>query len=209
MKGLRKIIGVGALLAMGATTALASAAHAPHAGHQVAPASQTQQSRIEFADVTLTDQYGQERRLEGDVVADRLVVMSFVYTTCTTVCPVITAIMRQVEQQLHGDETRLVSITVDPQRDTPERLRSYAAQHGAGADWTWLTGTPQAVTETLKGLGVWSANLLDHQPVVLVGDGRSQHWTRFYGFTDPALFVAKVAELREARAVTAAHAAHH
>uniref|UniRef100_UPI00188F8FEB SCO family protein n=1 Tax=Pseudomonas sp. UFMG81 TaxID=2745936 RepID=UPI00188F8FEB len=98
-----------------------------------------------------------------------------------------------------GEEIRLVSISVDPQRDDAKRLAGYAKafQHGPG--WSWLTGSPYAITQTLKGLGSFSANLSEHPPLILVGDGRSGHWTRFYGFTDPNVLITEINRLSARR----------
>ncbi|MFY1668097.1 SCO family protein [Pseudomonas sp. Pseu.R1] len=158
---------------------------------------------VHFADVSLTNQHGDPVNLKRDLVGDRIVVMGFIYTTCTTVCPVISSIMARVQAQLGakvGTEVQIVSISVDPLRDTAPRLLSYSRtfQHGPG--WAWLTGTPQAIDATLKGLGAWSADPQNHAPLILVGDGRSSHWTRFNGFTDPALLVERVEQLRGDRA---------
>ncbi|MCY1544875.1 hypothetical protein D9M68_807850 [compost metagenome] len=132
--------------------------------------------------------------------------MGFVYTSCTTVCPVISAIMQKLQTQLGeraGREVQLISLSIDPLRDTPERLHEYAGRFGAGSGWRWLTGSSEAVSETLKGLGTWTANYEEHPPLIMVGDGRTQQWTRFYGFTDPAVLMARVDELSAAREHTA------
>ncbi|MCL8304519.1 SCO family protein, partial [Pseudomonas putida] len=80
-----------------------------------------------------------------------------------------------------------------------KRLLGYAKafQHGPG--WSWLTGSPYAITETLKGLGSFSADLSQHPPLILVGDGRSGHWTRYYGFTDPAVLINEINRLSARR----------
>ncbi|WP_446731617.1 SCO family protein [Pseudomonas sp. OTU5201] len=181
---------------------MASQAADPHAGHQGHTSAQPG-AEVTFADVPLLDQDGRELRLKDDLVGDRIVVMGFVYTRCTTVCPVISAIMQKLQNQLGeraGTEVQLISLSIDPLRDTPERLHEYAGRFGAGDGWRWLTGSNEAVSETLKGLGTWTANYEEHPPLIMVGDGRSQQWTRFYGFTDPAVLMARVEELRAARA---------
>lgn len=194
-----------------ALLAVPALAHSPdeHANHQPSPQQlQPQGSTVRFADVTLLDQHARPVRLQDDLVRDRIVVMSFVYTTCTTVCPVVSAIMQKVQDGLDarsGARVQLVSISVDPLRDTPERLRDYARNFRSGPDWHWLTGSSQAVKETLQGLGTWSADYVDHQPVILVGDGDSDRWTRYYGFTDPAVLLAKVEQLSARHS----HAGHH
>lgn len=182
--------------------------HADHAGHanHAAAAKNAEGVKVRFADVALRDQDSRERRLESDVIGDRIVVMDFVYTSCTTVCPVVSAIMSEVQSKLGarvGRDVALVSMTVDPVRDTPARLRDYARARGAGPGWSWLTGSATAVNDTLKGLGTWTPDFEDHPVVMMVGDGRSGQWTRFYGFADPAALVAQVESLTAARGATA------
>jgi len=202
MKSLQggKLLGLGLLLA--SSLALAHAGHDHGGTPEQPPAAHQEKASVRFADVALLDQDGMPVRLEKDLVGDHLVVMGFIYTSCTTVCPVVSSIMSKVQQQLGGrvgEEIRLVSISVDPQRDDSRRLAGYARafQHGPG--WSWLTGSPYAISETLKGLGSFSANLSEHPPLILVGDGRSGHWTRFYGFTDPNVLIGEVNRLSARR----------
>lgn len=186
-------------------------AHAGHARHTTvdaggATARPSQKAVVRFADVPLLDQHSRERRLESDVVGDRIVVMDFVYTSCTTVCPVASAIMSEVQARLGerlGRDVALVSVSVDPVRDTPARLNDYARRYAARPGWSWLTGSMPAVSETLKGLGTWTPAFEDHPVVTIVGDGRTGKWTRFYGFADPTALVAQVESLIAARGATA------
>ncbi|WP_460415288.1 SCO family protein [Pseudomonas sp. microsymbiont 2] len=193
---------------LGLSLMLASQLVLAHAGHdhgakpEQPPAARQEKASVRFVDVSLLDQDGMPVRLEQDLVGDHLVVMGFIYTSCTTVCPVVSSIMSKVQQQLGGrvgEEVRLVSISVDPQRDDSRRLAGYARafQHGPG--WSWLTGSPYAISETLKGLGSFSANLAEHPPLILVGDGRTGHWTRYYGFTDPNVLVSEINRLSARR----------
>jgi protein SCO1/2 len=161
---------------------------------------------LDLRDRTLLDHNGNEVSFVGDVIGDRIVVMDFIFTNCTNICPVLSALMSQVQQKLGqraGDEVLLVTMTVDPIRDTPERLKAYAAKHGAGEGWTWLTGPKPAVDDVLTGLGAYTANFEDHPSMVLVGDGRSGAWSRFFGFPSPDRIVSRVNELKAAREAAA------
>ena len=189
-------------LLLSSNLALAHAGHDHDGPAEQPPAARQEKASLRFADVSLLDQDGMPVRLEKDLVGDHLVVMGFIYTSCTTVCPVVSSIMGKVQQQLGGrvgEEIHLVSISVDPQRDDAKRLQHYAKAFQKGPGWSWLTGTPYAITETLKGLGSFSADLSQHPPLILVGDGRSGHWTRYYGFTDPAVLVAEINRLSARR----------
>jgi protein SCO1/2 len=186
------------LLTAGIGQALAHSA-VEHAGHEMpAKSASSESALVKFADVALVDQNDKTVRLEKDLVTDKIVVMSFIYTSCTTVCPVVSSIMGKVQKQLGarvGSEVQLVSISIDPQRDDAKRLNDYASTFQNGPGWSWLTGSVQSVNETLKGLGSFSGDFKSHQPLILVGDGNSRNWTRYYGFTDPAVLTREVEKL--------------
>ena len=198
------------LLAAGIGQAMAHSAD-EHAGHDMPAKSATSESaQVKFVDVALVDQTGKSVRLEQDLVSNKIVVMSFIYTSCTTVCPVVSSIMGKVQKQLGarvGTEVQLVSISIDPQRDDAKRLNEYASSFQNGPGWSWLTGSTQSVAETLKGLGTFNGNLKSHAPLILVGDGNSRHWTRYYGFTDPAVLTREVEKLSGERNAHAKHTA--
>jgi len=197
------------LVLLAAGLALVPAARAAddpahHHHHQDQPAAQDKPSsvQVKYADTVLVNQEGKKVKLKSEVFGDRLVVMDFAYTTCTTVCPVLTAVLVKVQAELGnkaGGDVQLVTMTVDPARDTPARLKEYAAKHGAKAGWTWLTGPAAVVNEVLRGFDAYASNFEDHPAMILVGDPVSGRWTRFYGFSDPKEVLAKVEELRAAR----------
>lgn len=158
-----------------------------------------QGAKVTVTDTPLVDQDGRRVRFGSEVLADRLVVIGFVYTSCTTVCPVTSQIMAQALERL-GERARdvaFVTVTVDPVRDRPAVLKAHAERIGAG--WRWLTGAKPQVDEVLKGFGAWTANFVDHPPLIMVGDAKSGHWQRFFGFPDPDQLVAAVRELGAAR----------
>jgi protein SCO1/2 len=166
-------------------------------------------TRVELADVTLLDQHGQQVPFQALVTGEQLVVMDFVFTTCTTVCPVLSAIMARLQEKLGdrlGKDVRLVSVSIDPVRDTPGRLEAYAARFKAKPGWTWLTGTKEDVDRVLRGLDAYATNISDHAPVILVGGGRGGSWTRFNGFPKQDQVLARIDALTAARAKAVAQA---
>ncbi len=101
----------------------------------------------------LVDQDGQP--FGSDDLAGHVWIANFIFTTCPSVCPLLTTQMGNVESHLESENLRFVSFTVDPSRDTPEVLTAYAAAHGAQSErWSFLTGdvdaVRQAVTEGLR-----------------------------------------------------------
>jgi protein SCO1 len=162
--------------------------------------------RIKLPDTGLTDQHGKAVRFTSDAVGDRLVLINFIYTTCTTVCPIQSALFADLQQRLGaraGSEVSLISVTVDPLRDTPMRLKQFAAQYQAGPGWRFLSGSKQAVDEVLTAFDVYTPNFADHPAVVMVGDPRSGDWTRFFGFPGSDQIMSKVQQLQAVR-----HAMH-
>ena len=189
------------LFSMGALIATAALAHDPahhHAPAAAAPAS----AKVVLRDAPLLDASGKRVRLAQEVIGGRIAVVNFIYTSCTTVCPVSSASFQQLQQRLGarlGKEVVLVSITVDPLRDTPQRLREYAGRYQAREGWVWLTGAKPDVDSVLKGLGAYSARFEDHPATVLVGDARSGSWTRFFGFPSVDELVARIETMQAGR----------
>jgi protein SCO1/2 len=169
-----------------------------HQPAAAAPAS----AKVLLSEAPLLDQDGRRVRLAKDVIGARIAVVNFIYTSCTTVCPVSSATFQQLQKRLagaSGKEVVLVSITVDPLRDTPQRLREYAARYEAREGWVWLTGAKPDVDSVLKGFGAYSARFEDHPSMVLVGDARGGSWTRFFGFPSVDELMARIDTMHLAR----------
>jgi protein SCO1 len=135
---------------------------------------------------TLIDQDGRPVNLYDDLVKDRTVVMNFMFTTCKGVCPPMGVNFAALQKQLGdslGEKLSLISISVDPVTDTPQRLKAWATQFGARPGWTLLTGPKADVDGVLKSLGVFAANKTDHSPFLLVGTGG--RWSRIHGLSAP------------------------
>jgi protein SCO1/2 len=90
-----------------------------------------------------------ERLIGADELRGRVVVANFIYTSCTDICPLLSARMRELQERLRrenllGSEVQLLSFSVDPSRDTPEVLRAYAARNGADPTaWRFVTGSEE------------------------------------------------------------------
>jgi protein SCO1/2 len=182
----------------------AAAEDDPHAAHKAMMNKPAESTRVDLLDHLLVDQHGKDVKFVSDVIGDRIVVMDFVYTTCTTVCPVISAVFGQLQNRLGdrlGDDVVLVSVSVDPVRDTPKRLKAYSKIHKAQPGWIWLTGKKRTMDEVLDGLGAYTPNFEDHAAMVLIGDGQDGQWSRFYGFPNPDRIMEQVNVLQAARNV--------
>jgi protein SCO1 len=107
---------------------------------------------------TLTTQDGW--RLSLHELRGKVVAVTFIYASCTDTCPLLTAKMAGLQDGLGADfgpKVFFVSITVDPERDTPDVLRHYALAHGANlAGWAFLTGTPAEIRDVARQYGVYA-----------------------------------------------------
>jgi len=180
-----------------------------HQRHMAGGAPAASAARVVLRANPLLDASGKRVRLAKDVIGDRIAVVNFIYTNCTTVCPVTSATFQQVQNRLGeslGRDVVLVSVSVDPLRDTPERLHQYASRYEARAGWVWLTGAKPDVDNVLRGLGAYTPSFEDHPAAVLVGDASG--WTRFLGFPSVEQLVGRVEAIRAARAGTG-EMAHH
>ena len=196
------------MAAMVAASALlgmqAAAAHEQH--HTMLADVKPKAARVTLHDIQLVDLDGEAVRFKSEAVGNRIVVFGFIYTSCTTICPVTSAILGEVQKRLieklgerFGSDVKVITLTVDPATDTPERLKDYAANFGSRAGWLWLTGDKPQVTRVLTGLGAYAADFTRHSGAVLVGDAHSGDWIRFYGIPDARDIVDHVEHLLAAR----------
>jgi protein SCO1 len=166
------------------------------------PKTQSKDADVHLFDLELVNQDGEPVRFKSDVIGDKLIIMDFVYTTCKTACPIQTAIFTRLQEELGhrlGDDVLLVSISIDPATDIPQRLKAYGQKHNAGSGWVWLTGKKLNVDQVLVGLSAYASDIVEHPSMILVGDGRHGSWTRFYGFPKIAVILNKLEELKAFR----------
>ena len=165
----------------------------PTASAEMTKVSLSEQTpKLNIPDIELLDQNGRKIHFYTDLVKGQTVAINFIFTTCTTICPPLGATFARVQKELGdkvGRDIRLISISVDPATDTPERLKAWGAKFHAGDGWTFVTGNKPEVDELLRALGASSARREDHSPTVLVGNDASGHWTRTYGLAKASQLV--------------------
>jgi protein SCO1/2 len=127
-------------------------------------------------DVQLVNHDGQRVRLISDVWRDRVALMSFVFTDCSSTCGVQSAMQAELQQRLHarlGKSVVLISLTLNPLADNASRLATYSKPFQPGPHWWWLTGEPAQVFKALDALGADRGDPNEHGPVWLVGPARA------------------------------------
>lgn len=189
-----------ALAGLGGAVAFAlgrRAEPAPCCHHQPAPPTGPGWSRseaaVELPDVRLVRADGAEVALRREIDDGRPVVLNFVFTTCTAICPVLSQTFARAQAALGPDRDRvhLVSVSIDPEHDTPARLVEYAKRFGAGPGWDFYTGTPEASVAVQKAFGIHRGDKMNHAPVTFLRAAPGEPWVRIDGFARAEEVVAE------------------
>jgi protein SCO1/2 len=169
-----------------------------HQHHHSAATTGTTRSSINYVvpSVQLIRQDGAVVNLRDELNDGRPVVLSFIYTSCTTVCPLASHTLSELQDKL-GDNAahvHLVSISIDPEQDDPARLREYAKTFHAGPDWQHYTGTVTASQKVQMAFDVYRGSKMDHQPATLIRRTPAEPWIRIGGFATADQMLAELSE---------------
>jgi protein SCO1/2 len=117
----------------------------------------------------------------------RPVVLNFIFTTCSSICQLMSQTFAQFDRSLGAGRGRvhLMSISVDPEQDTPARLREYAHKFHAGPEWQHYTGTAEASLAAQRAFNAWRVDKMSHTPLTLLRAAPGQPWLRIEGFVTP------------------------
>lgn len=149
--------------------------------------------------IQLVDMHGKSISLDEILNTDEPLIVNFIYTSCTTICPIMSATFSQAQKQMGetAKSVKWVSISIDPEYDTPARLRKYAERYNAGSNWQFITGDVERIVALQKAFAVYYGSKMNHKPVTLLRAGRDQPWVRLDGFTSAAELVAEYQEIAQ------------
>lgn len=168
--------------AIAATAAVVGSAPAVHAAQ---PEKFTRDVvKVDVPDVTVIDQEGDEIELREVLLGDQPVFVEFIFATCTTICPVLSAGFSSMQRKLGDDRERvhLISFTIDPEHDGPEELRKYLERYGARSGWSFYTGSREDINKVMRGFDAYVADKMSHQPLTFIRSPVDGTWVRLYGF---------------------------
>ena len=119
--------------------------------------------------------------------------LNFIFTTCTAICPAMSSTFAQVQHQLGDDRdrVRLVSISIDPEQDTPARMADYARRFRADRQWSMLTGALEDCIAVQKAFDTYRGDKMYHAPVTLLRPEKGGEWIRFEGFASASDLVSE------------------
>jgi len=158
--------------------------------------------RTYFTDLPLLTQDGKEVRFYTDMLKGKVVLVSFIYTDCTEVCPILMPNLVRIQELLgdgSGRDVSLISISVDPADDTPDVLKKYGEKYGAKDGWTFLTGKKENIDWVVYKLGQYTEDFEDHSMLFLLGDVKNARWAKMRGDMPPETIAARLLDLLEKR----------
>jgi protein SCO1/2 len=153
----------------------------------------------EIPDVTLLDQDGREVQLKSYFNTEKPIILDFIYGTCTTICPVLSVGFSYFQKKLGKDvdQVRMVSITIDPDNDTPELMKKYLQRYGAQPGWDALTGKRDNIVQVLDVFDAYVANKMNHYPLTILRASGETEWVRVYGMLSASDLIAEYQRLKK------------
>jgi cytochrome oxidase Cu insertion factor (SCO1/SenC/PrrC family) len=155
-----------------------------------------------FPNVPLVTHEGRTVRFFDDLIKGKVVAINFVFTGCSASCPMETARLRQVQELLAdrmGKDVFFYSISIDPDNDTPQALKHYAAKFDVGPGWTFLTGRSQDIDLLRRKLGLYmpplpgrTAGANDHDLSLVVGNQATGRWMKASPFENPEVLATQL-----------------
>ena len=151
------------------------------------------QQTYEVPQLELVDMNNNRVSLTEALGGDDPVMLNFIFTTCTTICPVLSATFSQVQRELgpEAKNVRMISVTIDPEQDTPAQLKKYAARFKAKAGWQFLTGDLADIVATQKAFDAYRGDKMSHEPLTFLRRTPADPWIRLEGFASASEVVAE------------------
>ncbi|MDD2272306.1 MAG: SCO family protein [Desulfuromonadaceae bacterium] len=143
--------------------------------------------------VVLVNQDGKKVRLQSILKGDTPVVVDFIYGTCTTICPVLSAGFLNLQNKLAatGHTVRLVSITIDPENDSPKVMNAYLKRFRAKPGWDFLTGSRADIDTVMKAFNAYIPDKMSHYPLNMIHSPKDGTWVRLFGLLSSREFLAE------------------
>jgi protein SCO1/2 len=144
-------------------------------------------------DVTLVNQDGAKVKLKALLESGEPVIVDFIFGTCTTICPVLSAGYANLQTKMPTEATRvhLVSISIDPENDTPKGMRDYLKRYRAKPGWDFFTGKREDIDKVMYAFNAYIPNKMSHYPLTLIKEPKTGKWIRIFGLMSSSEFVAE------------------
>lgn len=150
-------------------------------------------ARVDVPAVPVVDQDGRSASLSDLLDRREPVVVNFFFASCGSICPVMTASIAAMRETLgrDGQVLKTVSITIDPDQDSPDVLKAYARRFSAGPGWTFLTAEPEVIASIQKAFGAETGGKFNHKALYYFRAANSDSWVRIEGLAAARDLVAE------------------
>lgn len=144
-------------------------------------------------DVSIIREDGKKLPFLKELDDGRPVIMNFIFASCSAICPMLSHVFSKVQSSLGKDSEKvhMVSISIDPENDTPAKLTEYAKKFGAGPNWNYYTGTVETSIAIQKAFEAYRGDKMNHTSLILVRAAPGKPWTRLEGFVNPDTVVSE------------------
>ena len=151
----------------------------------------------QIPDVTLTNQDGEDVKLTDLVNQNQPVLIDFIYATCTTICPVLSAGYSHLQRKLgdHSETVKLLSFSIDPEHDRPQVLTEYLQRYQAKPGWDFLTGSRKDIETVMHAFDAYVSNKMSHYPLTLIKVPGKEQWVRLYGLVGTKALTREIEQL--------------
>jgi len=147
--------------------------------------------KYNIPDVVLINQDGKKVRLQSLLNSDVPVIVDFIYGTCTTICPVLSAGYVNLQRKLDADnqKVRLISITIDPENDSPKVMKEYLKRYRAKPGWDFLTGSRADIDTVMRAFNAYIPDKMSHYPLNMIRMPKNGNWVRLFGLMSTKEFL--------------------
>lgn len=141
--------------------------------------------QLNIPNAKLVDMEGAQVSLSSELNSGKPIMLNFIFTTCTAICPIMSATFSQVREELGPDRSKIemISISIDPEHDTPEKLKEYAKKYHADEGWQFLTGDLALIVSVQKAFDAYRGDKMNHIPLTFLRRSPKDPWVRLEGFT--------------------------
>ena len=149
--------------------------------------------KYSIPDVVLTNQNGMKVNFQSIMHSGKPVIVDFVFGTCTTICPILSAGFANLQLKLGTDtqKVHLVSISIDPENDTPKVMKEYLKRYRAKPGWDFMTGSRADIDKVMLAFNAYISNKMYHYPLTFIKPTGENSWIRIYGLLSSSEFMSE------------------
>lgn len=144
-------------------------------------------------DVILINQDGKRVNLKNILESGKPVIVDFIYATCTTICPVLSVGFSNLQNKISDPKQLpvMISITIDPENDTPKKMKEYLRRYNAKPGWDFLTGSRADIEKVMRAFNAYIPDKMSHYPLNLIRSPKDGKWIRLFGILSSREFVSE------------------